>query len=138
MGICRGSCPYFNSRPRVEGVRDTGLNAFTYLISILALAWRASANAILCVKPYHISILALAWRASVVVDVEKKLISIFQFSPSRGGRHRVAAGIHVTDYFNSRPRVEGVIRNIPDNQSDSFISILALAWRASNGKAALV
>ena len=120
---------YFNSRPRVEGVNGSVVTtAVAGTISILALAWRASASnnnstadstfqfspsrggrprAYQNLGRPEISILALAWRASKYSYIYSSLIK-FQFSPSRGGRLEEDAENNEKNYFNSRPRVEGV------------------------------
>ena len=99
-------------------------------ISILALAWRASRRHRLRIRARRISILALAWRASSCSVSSIARDTLFQFSPSRGGRHTEKRRSQNAKYFNSRPRVEGVSGNtIPANINT--ISILALAWRAS-------
>ena len=59
-------------------------------------------------------------------------VTVFQFSPSRGGRLPAChGGCRPHLYFNSRPRVEGV-QNIQGWAKNRIISILALAWRASH------
>ena len=57
------------------------------VMSILALAWRASEPIGMNRQVGSISILALAWRASPFFASSISIPLIFQFSPSRGGRH---------------------------------------------------
>ena len=124
-------------------------------ISILALAGRATSSATANVHTLlHISILALAGRATWFQTTRLLFLrhfnsrprgegdmglypwdtrkSLFQFSPSRGGRRspwrwRSSA----SRYFNSRPRGEGDAERSMIEGGTAIISILALAGRAT-------
>ena len=97
----------FNSRPRVAGDLK---------------AWIATAG-------YTVSIHARAWRATVVTT-KVTLVTVFQFTPARGGRHAGASGRSCKSRFNSRPRVAGDDELASGNPM-LVVSIHARAWRAT-------
>ena len=101
------------------------------IVSILALAQRASDAASGGLDNVLVSILALAQRASIQGPGRAARLG-FQFSPSHRGHHRnVTVRCYKSRSFNSRPRTEGISAGSATGAVPFTVSILALAQRAS-------
>ncbi len=154
-------CPVrrrFNPRPRMEG--DHGERFWTstpQMVSIHALAWRATSRVVNYRSGHAVSIHALAWRATRYVvhlgqdvqgfnprprmegDTQAGLAPAFtdrfQSTPSHGGRLQAGIRDPDRDKFQSTPSHGG--RPAPSLSVPPFsgVSIHALAWRATGGGA---
>ncbi len=122
----------FDPRPRVEGDILLGDLAKALVVSIRALAWRATValTTVPAVMPsfdprprvegdgdpaensplVSVSIRALAWRATSACRSGCGR-SRFRSAPSRGGRHQLAGQAAAGHGFDPRPRVEGDARS---------------------------
>jgi len=119
----------FNPRPRVEGdaaitrcddavvvsIRALAWRATNVVpevrdiaqVSIRALAWRATTIIMQECWPLAVSIRALAWRATMILDVFFRGENRFNPRPRVEGDKANAEPPHRGNRFNPRPRVEG-------------------------------
>ena len=81
--------------------------------------------------PLTVSIHARAWRATKGYYVVSN-ITLFQFTPARGGRRCASGATTRSRGFNSRPRVAGDILTASRTRARR-VSIHARAWRATPG-----
>ena len=119
----------FNSRPRAEGDITPCIQYLLFVVSIHALARRATFRFPQRLRYARVSIHALARRATPrwLQSVQARR---FQFTPSRGGRHKRTIDCHADCGFNSRPRAEGDV-DWQKFKNAGYVSIHALARRAT-------
>ena len=100
----------FNSRPRTEGIDISARAAHNKeIVSILALAQRASSLPTPCCGALLVSILALAQRASTQQTLETDEAWSFNSRPRTEGIRNSSPSSICRFCFNSRPRTEGIL-----------------------------
>jgi len=143
----------FNPRPRVEGDAYNALGVDVSIVSIRALAWRATSRFSTLTRTTAVSIRALAWRATSHTWLKSSAgrgfnprprvegdgssssfphtFTPFQSAPSRGGRHRHSSSCSSSLMFQSAPSRGGRLQYDRVPAESVIVSIRALAWRAT-------
>ena len=124
----------FQSTPSQRG-RPAFYRILNFLvdISIHALAKRATSHYTTTVRAICISIHALAKRATIAVNMVVTIFSIFQSTPSQRGRRRPYWHCVRRRKFQSTPSQRGRQKSWNNYTFRLYISIHALAKRATNG-----
>ncbi len=144
----------FNSRPRVAGDSVSRLMQIRLFVSIHARAWRATCppswvfrqdtgfnsrprvagdevKGDTCAVFVPVSIHARAWRATMGPGIIKEL-TMFQFTPARGGRPNVSRHVTNTRLVSIHARAWRATFRVYHLRKLCFVSIHARAWRATH------
>ncbi len=136
----------------MEGDHAHIRNRHLRLVSIHALAWRATNTDFSKLAGIEVSIHALAWRATtggIMTDDQavfqstpshggrppatndQHIMSAFQSTPSHGGRPLRSTAIEPVAGFQSTPSHGGRLHSVKAIPACACVSIHALAWRAT-------